>query len=228
MLISELLQHRTMSLVVSLPVNSPEPARAAVEAGAHALKVHLNVAHRASGTVFGSVAEERDRLVEIGRIAGDRPLGIVPGADPSTPWSEVAEAAALGFRTISMYAHHFPAHWFHIPGVEFMAAADSTYSLAEVQAVGNLPLAILEASVIPPEGYGQPLTARDLALYSRIAAAVPVPVVVPSQKCLRPDEVGLLHGAGVRAVMIGAVVTGTTPDGVFAATEAFRKAVEAI
>ncbi|MFZ5827357.1 MAG: hypothetical protein ACOY94_23910 [Bacillota bacterium] len=214
-----------MSLLVSLPANAPDLARAAVEAGADALKVHLNVAHRASGTHFGSLAEERDRLAEIRQIAGNLPLGLVAGGQLGVPAPEVVGAVALGFRTISMYAHHLPAAWLGLEGAEFMAAPDYTYTPEEIAALGRTPIALLEASVIHPEGYGQPLTVRDLAMYSLIAERVSQPVVVPSQRKILPEDVDALHRAGVRGVMIGAVVTGRTPESLYAATQAFRKAV---
>ena len=47
-----------MELIVSLPSNDPAMAQAATGAGADAVKLHMNVTHDASGTRFGSFAED--------------------------------------------------------------------------------------------------------------------------------------------------------------------------
>jgi len=226
--LTDLICGHRMSLLVSLPANDPELARAAVAGGAHALKVHMNVDHRASGTHFGTLAEERPALEQIRQAAGSLPVGLVAGGSATVPASEIAGAMDLGFRTFSMYAHHMPAAWFGIEGAAFMLAPGYSYTLDEIAALGRLPIALLEASVIQPDGYGQPLTALDLAWYRGIADRVRQPVVVPSQRRLVPEDVPALASAGVRAVMIGAVVTGHTADTIYAATAAFRQAVEQV
>ena len=54
-----------MDLVVSLPRNDVELATAAANAGANALKVHMNVAHRASGTHFGTYDYVREAASQL-------------------------------------------------------------------------------------------------------------------------------------------------------------------
>jgi len=224
--LAALLRERPFSLVVSLPANDPELARAAVAAGAQALKVHINVLHRASGTQFGSLAEEREALREIQRVAGCLPVGLVAGGHARVPAGEVAEAVAMGFTTISIYAHHMPAAWLGIPGAHWMPAPDFTYTPDEIAALGRLPIAAVEASIIEPEGYGQPLTVSDLCRYRQVTDRVAQPVLVPSQRRVVPEDVPALMRTGVRGLMIGAVVTGKAPDSLAAATAAFRSAVD--
>lgn len=48
-----------LPVLVSLGRHDLELAKAAVDAGVFGLKFHLNAYHRASGTTFGSFAEER-------------------------------------------------------------------------------------------------------------------------------------------------------------------------
>ncbi|PJB63418.1 MAG: hypothetical protein CO095_16530, partial [Armatimonadetes bacterium CG_4_9_14_3_um_filter_58_7] len=66
-----------ISLIVSLPANSPELAIAAIAGGAECLKVHIRVHHDASGTHFGSLEDERGNLESILSVAGTVPVGIV-------------------------------------------------------------------------------------------------------------------------------------------------------
>ncbi len=106
-------------LIVSLPANSPELARAAAEGGADALKVHLHVRHGASGTQFGSLAEERGSLEKI--LALGLPTGIVPGAGDRLPTREEMQAlAAMGVDFFDFYVHDTPA-W--LVGFEGMSRA---------------------------------------------------------------------------------------------------------
>ena len=70
---------KSLNLWVSLPHNEPELAQAALEAGADVLKVHIAADHFASGTRFGTLEEEGERIAQIIAAAKDKPVGIVPG-----------------------------------------------------------------------------------------------------------------------------------------------------
>ncbi|MER7368834.1 hypothetical protein, partial [Nonomuraea wenchangensis] len=66
----------------------------------------------------------------------------------------------------------------------------------------------LELSTLEPDRYGTPLTLATLARLEAVASAVDVPVIVPSQHALVPDDLASLRDAGAAAVLLGAVVTG--------------------
>jgi len=88
---------------------------------------------------------------------------------------------------------------------------------------------MVEASVLPHEAYGEPLRVSDLRTYaylSSLLAAAGVPVIVPTQRAIQPCEVAILHKAGVRGILIGAIVTGKDAGGLAAVTAAFRTAVD--
>ena len=86
-----MLSEKRLTLIMSLPYNDPALCRAAFEAGADVVKVHINVEHRASGTHFGRLAEEREALEEmLSHRAG--PMGLVLGGIPG-------KRAAKGERT---------------------------------------------------------------------------------------------------------------------------------
>ena len=222
-----LLSREKLTLIMSLPKNDPALCRAAFDAGADAVKVHINVDHRASGTHFGRLCEEGPRLEEmLARRAG--PMGLVLGGSPEAVARDFAEVLNMPFSFHSVYAHHMPA-WALQSGVPLMAACDGSYSLEEIRCmIPALGAGVLEASVIPGAEYGQPLTMRDLLKYSAIARAVPVPVVVPTQRAAKPDEVHALLQTGVRGLMIGAIVTGMEEASIVRAVNAFRKAIDEV
>lgn len=215
---------RRPALLISLPRNDPMLAEAAAGAGADGLKTHVNVAHRASGTSFGSVAAERSGLREI--LGLGLPTGLVVGGEGAVDRSEMAAAAGMGFAFFDVYLAHAPA-WYvdACAGVPAVAALGTGDPPDRAGVLGGLGFAAVEASLTPPEEYGTPLPARRLADYARVVELSSLPVIVPSQHALTVDDVHALVAAGVAAVLLGAVVTGTEPARVAEVTGAFRTAI---
>jgi putative N-acetylmannosamine-6-phosphate epimerase len=207
-------------LIVSLPQNSPEMARAAAEAGADALKVHTNVKHEASGTVFGSLAEERDNLQRI--LALGLPTGIVPGVASSLPSREdMAELEAMGLDFFDLYDHDMPLWISRWQGMTRTVAMSPATPLDAVAGFENLGFEMIEAAIIPHEGYGQPLSVADLVSYRRLRGETKLPIILPTQRAIQPDDVPALIGLGINAIMIGAIVTGREPASLREATAQF-------
>ena len=211
---------------MSLPRNNPDWCWAAFEAGADAVKVHINVAHRASGTVFGRLSDERPALEAMLKMRTG-PMGLVLGGSLADVGQDALAVRDLPFSFYSVYAHHLPA-WALGSGIPLMAACDGTYSLEEISRMPAMGCNVLAASVIPGGEYGQGLSMRDLIRYSAIADAVSVPVVVPTQRAIRPDEVEALIRTGVKGLMIGAIVTGQEEASIARTVAAFRKAIDEV
>ncbi len=55
------------------------------------------------------------------------------------------------------------------------------------------------------------MTEADLERYAAVVDAVDVPVIVPSQLALTPQDAIRLREAGIAAPLLGAIVTGDTP-----------------
>jgi len=222
----QLFESKKLVLIMSLPRNAPALCRAAFAAGADAVKVHINVDHRASGTHFGRLAEERDALEEmLAHRTG--PMGLVLGGSLADAEKDLQEARQWPFAFHSVYAHHMPA-WGAGGDAALMAACDGSYSLDEIAAMPACGADAVEASVIPGAEYGQALSQRDLLRYHLIARRVSAPVVVPTQRAIRPEDVRSLAAAGVKGLMIGAVVTGREEDSIARAVAAFRKAIDEV
>jgi len=211
-------------LIMSLPQNDPALCRAAFEEGADVVKVHINVQHRASGTHFGSLQEEKNALQEMLAYAKG-PMGLVPGASLEAAQRDMYEAAEMGFDFFSIYAHHMPVITSPLKQT-WMLACDGTYSLPEIAAMEKMGAGVVEASVMPGAEYGQPLNGRDLLRYHTIAQSTSLPVVVPTQRFIHPQELPALMQTGVRGLMIGAVVTGRTEDSIRRAVAAFRNEID--
>lgn len=205
-------------VLVSLPRHDLALAEAAVEGGADGIKVHINAYHRASGTTFGGFAAERPFLEAVSRLPVARAITI--GQDVLPDAAELAAIAAMGFFGFNLYLHHARADLFTSPMRPILALAEG-YGEGDLQAVRAHTRAIVEASVMPFAAYGQPLHADDLASYRRIVEATGLPVMVPTQKAIVPDDLPRLRAAGVHALLLGIVVTGDTPESVRRTTAAF-------
>jgi hypothetical protein len=219
------LQGAAPCLIVSIPGNHVDMAKAAEAAGADAIKLHIDVTHHASHLTFGSLEKERPALEKI--LAAIRiPAGLVPGEDLAISAETMNAISEMGFTFFDGYAHTLPA-WVRGGKMDYWAAINPTYTTVEIQHLASLPwVDAIEAAVIPSEAYGQLLSIRDLARYHEIAKALTKPFVVPSQRKLRTEDIASLLAVGAKNLMIGAVVTGMDAAGVEAATRAFRRALD--
>jgi len=211
------------ALVVSLPRNEVQFAEAAQAGGADAVKVHINVHHHASGTVFGSLREESKALEAIVQVG--LPVGIVPGADTAMASPEdMQKLDKMGIDFFDAYVHQMPAAM-----LQMETQMSRMIALSHHQRQTNFLLGpcadwcdLIEASIIEPNGYGQPLTVADLCDYAAICTAYPeIPVLVPTQRRITPDELSMLTKCGIRGIIIGAVVTGDEPATVERTTRQF-------
>ena len=216
------------TLLVSLPRNDVALARAALRGGAQGLKVHINVEHFASGTRFGSWEEEREILAQIVQIARDAgaSVGVVPGANGAfaSP-SDFAGLAAIGVDYFDAYPFDCPAWALAQTDLSVMMAAFHGYDLDEFAHLEKLGMTLCEASILGHDDYGKALSARDVARYAALCGRLSVPVIVPSQKKIEPDDARLLRKTGARGLLIGAIVTGREADTLEAATRAFAAAL---
>jgi len=221
------LQNNDWTLLVSLPRNDIELAKAALSGGAQGLKIHINVEHFASGTKFGSFDEERENLQQIVDAAQgySASVGIVPGGKPFATRAEFEKLAHIGIDYFDAYPGDAPAWTFEQEFLDVMLAAWNGAREEELMSLEELGMTLCEASIMHHDDYGQPLSTLDLARYHDLAQTISVPFIVPSQKLLLPADQSLLQRAGAKGVLIGAIVTGRETDSIEAATRAFRDAI---
>lgn len=221
----ELLAQKKPTLIMSLPENNPEFAKIAFDNGADVVKVHVNLHHHASQHQFATFEQERDKLAQILSDAKG-PCGIVAGQDVEQVRKVYPDIVGMGFEFISLYAHHTPLELLRCDRVKKMIAFDNTYDLADLPYLAQAGADVFEASVMDPDTYGQPLSARELMTYERICKNTDLPVVIPTQRAIRPDEMEQLAACGISGIMIGAMVTGLSGESIGAAVAAFRKAID--
>ena len=224
-MLADLLEREEMTLIVSLPYNSVDLAKAALAGGAESLKVHIHVKDTASRTSFGSLTEERKNLEGILKASRKTPIGVVAGGEtPVTP-DEFNTLVSMGFDYVDLHAHHIPAWMWLDERISRVVAIDETYISDEVIALNLLSPDAVEAAIIPESGYGAPLTVRDLSRYQMIYDIVDWPMIVPTQRNIHADEAVALQRIGVNAIMINAVVAGTDTKTIETTTARFRRAL---
>ena len=224
--LTRLLQKNKLTLITSLPANQFELYQAAVDAGTDAVKIHVNIEHRASGNTFGTLQEN---IEFVSRIAENRsiPVGVVPGdAVDKVKQEEIDEFVKLNLDFISLYSDHAPAWLLADRRVTKMIAVNGQQSAAETACLLGLGIDVLEASIMSPEMYGAPLSLKDLARYKRLADLSAIPVVVPTQKRIDVSDLPGLLQTGVKGLMVGAVVTGMEPKSMFESVRRFRKEID--
>lgn len=209
-------------LLVSLPRNDSELARAAIDGGADLLKVHVNVQHRASGTDFGTLAEEMEALAAILDLG--TPTGLVPGEEAMVNQEEVPQLRRFAF--LDAYLTHLPLY-LYAAGVPVVPAIPHDYPPEALPFLRRLPGEWAEASLVHPEGYGRAPTAGDLVALERAGELSGRRLIVPTQRRLHPQDLGrYFELPAVWAVMIGAIVTGVGAAGIEQATRAFRQSLD--
>lgn len=220
------LKSSKMCLIASIPQNNYELAKAAWEAGADAIKVHINVWHRASGNSFGSLEENREIFEKILKDS-PVPVGIVAGDNAFVAEKDIDEIIRMGFDFISLYGHHLPASLAVRKDISKFFAVNNTYGFDEIKVVANSSfIDILEMSICDPETYGDRLSARDLARYEYISHMNDVPTVLPTQHVVLASDVNTLYQCGISAVMLGAISFGKTKESIYQTLKEFRKEID--
>jgi len=227
-LLKEVADHkRPLVLIASLPRNDPELAKAALEAGADVVKIHINVHHHASNTHFGTLDEEKASLEGILKVAKDRPVGIVPFGSPEDDAVTCSRLADMGFDFFSLYLSNAVVGCLPPPEkVARMLALSVSDFIGLASGLDSLPIQICELSIMDGATYGQPFTYHDLLRYNALRQLIKMPLVVPTQHVFKPESVQELAYARVEGLMIGAVIAGKTNESWKEAIKAFRKAID--
>jgi hypothetical protein len=138
----------------------------------------------------------------------------------------VERLSGLGLDFYSIYAHHLPSFMLDDLGLEPTFAINDEYEPSLVTSAAHYGFTALEASIVPGSEYGTPLSFADVLKYRRLVLQAQIPVLVPSQRKLVPEDVRVLRDTGVKAIMLGAVVTGRAEEQLRRAVNGFRNAVD--
>jgi hypothetical protein len=204
---SDLLNQEKNLLVVSLPENTYEYARIAVENGADAVKLHINLRHRVTKQIHSSW-ETVKPVVEKIKSNLNCAVGIVPGAETMASEPEIMEMLEYGISFYDVYIDFAPLYLLKSKMCK-MFALNYTYERYMVEQLSSLGADAVEISIVNPENYGKSLTLMDLIGYKDLIEKMNVPAFVPTQKKIKCDEVKKLIEIGFKGLIIGPIVTGS-------------------
>ena len=215
----DLLNKNKMTLIAALPKNDPELAEAAIKGGADALQLHINF-HDIGD--FKTEKENHSRILELSSL----PVGIFPGAKTHASQKEMEEMIKMGFDFFSIGIEHIPSFMSQIKGVSKILALGSRFTIDVVLGVGKYGADAVDAAIIPSAGYGKDLVVGDLQNYISIVISAGIPVIIPTQRSIRPSEVAIIADTGAKGLMLTPVVTGTTSKHIHERVQEFRMAVD--
>jgi hypothetical protein len=217
----ELLNKNKLTLIVSLPKNDPQLAAAAIKGGADALQLQLNVRD------FGDFKSEKAGLADILELA-NIPVGIMPGVKKHASQKEMQEMSRMGFDFFNMKMNNLPSYYPKIKGTNkvLVLGLGSRFTIDVVLGIGRYAADAIDAAIIPSTEAGRDLVVGDLQNYISIVISAGIPVIVPTQRAVRPSEAAIIADTGAKGLMLTPVVTGTTAKHVEANTREFRVAVD--
>jgi hypothetical protein len=207
-----LLSREPFTLIVMLPENSAEMAKAAEESGAGAICINYSDDKGAIREIIDAVK------IPVGMSLGENILSE----------DEMKDFKKSGFDFIDIPSNDAPDHILKIGGFGRILALDPDYSTLDLTKLSDRPIDGLDAAVIMPEEWGKDLNVGDLQQYITIAMSTTLPVIIPTQKSIRASEVPIIWDTGVKGMIIGAAITGDTSSSLKAVIQEYRSAVESI
>ncbi|MBE1554542.1 hypothetical protein [Sporosarcina limicola] len=222
-ILKKMLFSEKMSIIASLPENRMDLAQAAIDAGADGLKFHINVSHRASGNKFKDVEFYFEMFEEVRRkFTG--PIGAVIGDEIEKVLGvKTKQLKDLGFNYYSLYAKDIGSKLLLQNDLECTVAVNDKFCYERVRVIESFNIQAVELSIVKKEDYGRTLNFEDLISYKSYRDNTKLPLIVPSQKNLVPDDLLMLQEIGINAVMLGAVTIGSTVESIFETISRFTK-----
>jgi hypothetical protein len=208
-----------MTLVAALAQNDPELAQAAVDGGADALCLHINVRD------FGDFLAEKEKLAAV-LEACELPVGVVTGMKKQAARHEIEEMIKMGFDFFNINIEHAPAYVPDLKRITKVIALGSRFTIDVVLGVGRFGANAIDAAIVPSSEHGKELKVGDLQNYISIVMTAGIPVIVPTQRSVKPSEVAIIADTGAKGLMLTPVITGKTARGIKETVQSFRVAVD--
>jgi hypothetical protein len=207
-----LLNKEPLTLIVKLPENTVEMAKAAEASGADAICL--------------SYSEDKDTLRDI-IDAVKISVGMSLDENILTE-DEMKDFKKLGFDFVDIPSNDAPDHLLKMGGFGRILSLDPDYSGLDLTRLSDRPIDGLDAAVIMPEDWGKELNVGDLQQYITIAMSTTLPVIVPAQKSIRASEVPIIWDTGAKGIMIGENIIGDNVQSMKAVIKEYRSAMETI
>lgn len=199
------LSEKPLTLIVNIPENNVEMAKAAVAAGADVL-------------VLNHGYDEDKILKEI-----SIPVGLdVLDADVN----EIEKLLDLKFDFINF--HHKALEQYIKLKKAKIVALDEDFTLDNLMQLSDKKIEAIDAAIIPLSQSIKDLMVGDLQNYIAIALSSNIPVIIPTQRSIKPSEVPIIWDTGAKGLLLTKTVIGETVESIEKAVKEYRIAVDDI
>ena len=238
MKLKSLLETRKFTLVATMP-HTAECVDAVLKGGADALKMRCNVTHTgplSAGILNGPFQERKGFLKEVIDMAGDVPVGLVPGSMESfITEAERVEMEEMGFDYFNTHYKFAPSFMFESKVLDsVIAVTHDDYDNVIINGLNSCPkVDVVEVNVVSKDEMGTKLVYEDILRYTSMVKRLHQPIISTGQRHIKPSEIKHLYEAGCKAFMVGNVAfMANSPDGKLTpeiclrTTAAFREAID--
>ena len=201
----EMLSKNKMTLIVQLPENDLEMARAAEAAGADALAINRG--------------ENQAEILKEAKI----PVGIDLSSKEKLNETEIKTCEKFDF--INFHFDSLAAVAKRIKSGRIIALSND-YTLDKIIGVERIGAQAIDAAIVPLSQGPRELIVGDLQNYIAIAISSGLPVIIPTQRAVKPSEVAIIADTGAKGLLLTRVVLGDSVKSLEKAIKEYRLAVD--
>lgn len=195
----KMLKEKPLTLIVHLPENKAELAMVAEAAGADALMIDQ-----------GGNEEQVLQAVKI-------PVGLK--ADEFKPTEIKYDFMNFPAEAVEKFSK--------LKKTARIASLNENYTLDKLMQVNEKKIDAVDAAIIPLHQFGKELVVGDLQNYIAITlSSAKLPVIIPTQRNIKPSEVAIIWDTGVKGLMLTRVVLGETEKSLGKAVKEYRIAID--
>ncbi|MFH1542059.1 MAG: hypothetical protein ABIE84_03095 [bacterium] len=216
--LTELFQQNKLTLIVELPKIDWELAEAAIGAGADALQITMTKDRLAN---LAEVKKDTCRIVDCVK----HPVGLSFANNVELSEKELEFIGSLHFDFLNLGVEHLSPEIVNLKMGKIISV-NCRFSLEEIVDLSSSNIGAIDAAIIPSSDKGKSLTVGDLQNYISIIVAAGLPVIIPTQRLIRPSEVAIIADTEAKALLLTSTVTGTTPKHLAQSVSEFRLAID--
>jgi len=204
-----------------LHLNSDQFAAAGEEAGADGVMLHLNQDSPHGGR-FGGIEIEEESIKQALSVL-KIPAGLSIGESRILLEDDWEAIVNLGFSFVNMYAHHLPTFIWEDSRISKVVSIGPGYVFEQIRSLSELEgTSAIVAALAPASGIGMPLTVFDVTTVGLIAKLSSKPVLMPTQRSIRPKDIPFLMKNGCRGLLVSSLVYGEHVEELKEKVSAFR------
>lgn len=202
----KMLKENNLTLIVELPENTVEFAQAAEKNGADAIIIREGYGEEE--TILNSVSI---------------PVGVDLNKKKSEESKKLME---LDFDFVNFHPEVIEGYL--NKEKTKIVALDESFTLDKLMHMMDEKIDAIDAAIIPPNQLGKELIVGDLQNYIAIAMSSNIPVMVPTQRSIKPSEIPIIWDTGAKGLILTKVVLGDNIKSFTKAVSEYRIAVDDI